>query len=178
VRPQRRPSIPPLFAKQTARSDGPIKCSLAAALAAYLLKTADLSARSEGAVRDSAGITASAMMEESAEPASPTDALGAGTQTVTYVERSFLSKSTLEKATAAKLKLEKFYESFILQLNELDKRYATASTRCVRPRVCSRHPLRPAHRCTIPAPLTQQARGTFACTAKRGHDGGAQAQKV
>ena len=109
-------------------------------------------------MRDSAGITASAMMEESAEPASPTDALGAGTQTVTYVERSFLSKSTLEKATAAKLKLEKFYESFILQLNELDKRYATASTRrCALHRVCSRHPSRPVRRYTIPAPLTQQA---------------------
>jgi len=119
-----------------------LSVALAAATAAHLLKTADLSARSEGAVRDSAGITASAMMAESAEPAEPTDALGAGTPTVTYVERSFLSKNTLEKATAAKLKLEKFYESFILQLNELDKRYATAgSLRCARALASrSRHP--------------------------------------
>ena len=49
-----------------------------------------------------------------AAPAAP-----AGT---TYVERSFLPKATLEKSTTAKLKLEKYYESFILQLNELDKR--------------------------------------------------------
>ena len=57
-----------------------------------------------------------------------TNAAAAGTA-VAYVERSFLPKATLEKSTTAKLKLEKFYESFILQLNELDKRCASTHSR-------------------------------------------------
>ena len=44
------------------------------------------------------------------------------TSAVAYVERSFLPRATIERSTAAKLKLEKYYESLILQLSELDKR--------------------------------------------------------